>query len=209
MRINEFWNSREEDLWKEAVDAYWGRIEGQYPDQLPLEREMDALDREEVARMDATEWRAFLREKYLSWKYTQPNRLVTTRNTFDRRVRENGLEWLANVRDEIFRLAPVNVIACFSATREILGPAGASGLLSLLFPEDYGTVDQFVVKALEVVADLPERDRVQGMKPDSLSDLDAAVLLEILRRKARELRETLGGDWTPRQVDMALWAADR
>ncbi len=40
-----------------------------------------------------------------------------------------------------------------------LGFAGASGLLALLYPQKFGTVDQFVVKTLRNVPTLPTWER--------------------------------------------------
>jgi hypothetical protein len=56
-----------------------------------------------------------------------------------------------------------------------LGTAGASGLLSLLYPEDFGTVDQFVVKALREIPQLPEAARLVEMNPQNLTLGDAEV----------------------------------
>ena len=88
-----------------------------------------------------------------------------------------------------------------------LGPAGASGLLALLFPARFGTVDQFVVGALRRVRCLPERDQLERMKPESLTIAHGVVLIEIMRRKAVSLNELFNtSGWTPRKIDKILWA---
>jgi len=69
-----------------------------------------------------------------------------------------------------------------------LGTAGASDLLAVLFPNDFGTVDQFVVRALERVPDLPRRSDIARTKPENLRVVDGIVLVEIMRDKARDLR---------------------
>jgi hypothetical protein len=43
-----------------------------------------------------------------------------------------------------------------------------------------GTVDRFVVEALLEVPSLPERQKLLRMKPKSLTDDDAVVLIDIL-----------------------------
>jgi hypothetical protein len=91
-----------------------------------------------------------------------------------------------------------------------LGPAGASGLLAVMFPTAFGTVDQFAVKALQSIPDLPESSIVAKTKPQQLSLPDAAVLIAIMRRKAAEnnqVFQTLA--WTPRMVDKVLWTYGR
>lgn len=91
-----------------------------------------------------------------------------------------------------------------------LGPAGASGLLAVLFPVKFGTVDQFVVRALRKVHRLPERDALRRMTPNDLNIADGVVLIEIMRRKAISLNELLNtSGWTPRKVDKVLWASER
>jgi hypothetical protein len=46
-----------------------------------------------------------------------------------------------------------------------LGTAGASGLLALMYPTHFGTVDQFVVKGLQQVDDLLEKAALGRMNP--------------------------------------------
>src|SRR5215470_3853564 len=65
-----------------------------------------------------------------------------------------------------------------------LGPAGGSGLLAVLFPDAFGTADQFVVKALRGVPDLPESSALARMRPAQLTLTDAAILIAIMRRQA-------------------------
>jgi hypothetical protein len=86
-----------------------------------------------------------------------------------------------------------------------LGVAGASGLLAVLRPGYFGTVDQYVVRALRDVP-IPEALDITEMNPESLTGLDGALLIRVLRRKAAELTNSFGVPWTPREVDMALWA---
>ena len=76
-------------------------------------------------------------------------------------------------------------------------------MLSLLFPEHYGTIDQFVVKSLQKVG----LDSVKGMDPENLTIEDAVVLEDIYRSKAKELNDQFETtNWTPRNIDMVLWA---
>jgi len=49
-----------------------------------------------------------------------------------------------------------------------LGTAGASGLLALIYPDSFGTVDQFVVKALSEVGDPQVVRLLAGVNPDRL-----------------------------------------
>jgi len=91
-----------------------------------------------------------------------------------------------------------------------LGWAGASGLLSLLFPRWFGTVDQFVVRNLNEIGSLPDKERQQlgAMNPENLTLRDAILLTQIMRRKAEEINALFGTDeWSPRKIDMVLWGS--
>lgn len=72
------------------------------------------------------------------------------------------------------------------------------------------TVDQFVVLALLTIDDLPEHEYLGKMNPALLSLKDGVLLEEIMRQKALELNQKFQTDrWTPRKIDMVLWAYDR
>ena len=87
---------------------------------------------------------------------------------------------------------------------------GASGLLSLLFPVKFATVDQFVVKALRKAPALPGRELLDHMNPESLSLQDGVILIRIMKQKADELNNLFKTNyWTPRKIDIILWAIER
>ena len=129
-----------------------------------------------------------------------------------RYVDEDKLFELADIQRRLFTADHANIGKCLSIATEIrgLGPAGASGLLAILFPEDFGTIDQFVVKALREVDGLPYATELEKMKPESLSVENGVLLIEILRETAKKLNKSFDTDfWTPRKIDMVLWAVGR
>ena len=206
INIQALWDCSDRGAWVGALDHYWSLVK---PTHEELERQMDSLDPERVRAMNADEWFEFLLTEYFRWKYTAPNRYATTTHHFQRQADEMGKEKLLSFKDEIFQLAPTDVKAGLKAAMQIrgLGTAGASGLLSLLFPALYGTVDQFVVKALLQVPDLSERQQLERMNPESLTVTQGVVLIEIMQRKAQQLNVQFDSqEWTPRKVDMILWA---
>jgi hypothetical protein len=114
--------------------------------------------------------------------------------------------------DKLLRLNPSHIWAGLDTALAIdgLGPAGASGLLAQFYPKWFGCVDQFVVKALAEVQSLAERTAILGMvgHADNLTQKDAMLLIAIMRKKALELNKMFGTDaWTPRKIDMILWAS--
>jgi len=87
-----------------------------------------------------------------------------------------------------------------------LAVAGASGLLALVYPEEFGTVDVMVTKALQLLG-LAE---VMRVNPKNISIPEGETMIEIMRLKALELNRTFGTNkWTPRLVDRVLWVAGR
>ena len=202
-----FWDSNDMGIWRKKLDGYWDFVQ---PKNRELEIAMEHLDKRVVKVMSAKKFYDFLYEKYFVWKYTAPNRLATTRNSLEKHNTEIGLRILQRIHDDLFNFDKRNIEKGLQIAESIkgLGVPGASGLLSILFPEHFGTVDQFVVKALWDVKDLPRKNDVMSMKPDSIRLKDGVVLIEILRTKANELNKANDvTEWTPRKIDKVLWVS--
>ena len=207
--ISNLWNNGSETAWKEALEHYYNF---QDADAVDLDRYMEKVNPDNVAQLSADEFYNFLHDKYFVWKYTAKNRLATTRKYLRRYVEENNLSELADIQKRLFLSDRSNIGKCMSIATEIrgLGPAGASGLLSILFPESFGTVDQFVVKALREVEGFSYANELAKMNPESLSMDNSVLLIRILREKANELNQRFDTDfWTPRKIDMVLWSIGR
>jgi len=207
--IGRLWNYGSEAEWNQALNRYYEFLSDSTKE---IEYYMENVDSGEIARLPAADFYVFLHDKYFVWKYTQKNRLATTRNSLRRYTEEDRLDELADIQRRLFSAEHSDITECMRTAAEIhgLGPAGASGLLAILFPEDFGTADQFVVKALRNIGNLPFKTELERMNPDSLSVKNAVLLIEIMRTKANELNERFSTDfWTPRKIDMILWAWER
>lgn len=205
----EMWNTNDPGLWQTALTRYWTFVKAS---NLELEKEMDRLDAGTVRAMNPKAWFEFLLEKYFRWKYTAPNRYGSTTKILRTYAANNELPALHAIKEGLFAADKDNIQQCLSVASLIrgLGIAGASGLLAVLFPEQFGTVDQFVVKALAKIPELPERDLIAAMSPESLKLSEGTILIRIMRRKAVELnRASSLLQWTPRKVDMVLWTCAR
>ena len=205
----ELWNSNNPDLWQKALDCYWTKVK---PSNVALEREMDQLNAETVRMMNPAEWYMFLMEKYFRWKYTAPNRYATTIKELRSYEEKNELAALHAIKERLFVMEKENILECLAVATSIrgLGTAGASGLLAVLFPRHFGTVDQFAVKALTKIPNLQERNLISAMNPESLKLKEGEILIRIMRRKAEELNRVFSTtEWTPRKVDMVLWTCAR
>jgi hypothetical protein len=122
------------------------------------------------------------------------------------------LSILKDIQTRLFSTHPSETEKCLKIACEIrgLGTAGASGLLALLFPKDFGTADQFVVKRLQEINHPVYNTNLQSMTPEILKIKDAIILNQIMKEKASELNRKFKTDfWTPRKLDMILWAFGR
>lgn len=209
MDINELWHSSDPQKWDRALNRYWTFVKA---GNLELEKALEELELERIWNLSAAGWYEFLRDEYFRWKYTAPNRYVTTTRQLKRYVDENAQIELFRIKELLLKVDCSDVRSALATACQIrgLGTAGGSGLLALMYPKSFGTVDQFAVKALRTIPDLPERPILVRMKPATLRISDAVVLIDIMRRKAasnNQLFETT--DWTPRKIDKVLWTYGR
>lgn len=209
MQISELWYSPDPLHWDLALERYWTFV---LPENLNLERTLGDLKPEDVQRMAVTEWYDFLHDQYFRWKYTAKNRYATTIAQLERYISSQELDDLDWIRQQLLTDKVKDIRWGLNTAMRIrgLGTAGGSGLLSLMYPQLYATVDQFVVKGLRLVENLPEKEQLLKMKEESLSVRDGELLISILTRKANENCSIFGTSaWTPRRVDMVLWAYGR
>ena len=207
--VNYLWNYGSEASWSEALVHYYELLKDEAQ---VLDKYMEHVDADEIAQLSVNDFYNFLYDKYFVWKYTAKNRLATTRKSLRRYVDENRMSELEDIQKRLFLAKHSDIRQCLSIAKEIrgLGTAGASGLLAILFPEDFGTVDQFVVKTLREVDGLSVATELTKMKPEFLSIKDGVLLTEILREQAKKLNKNFCTDfWTPRKIDMVLWAFGR
>jgi hypothetical protein len=208
--INDLWNNGNETEWHSALQNYWRLVKFNH---IVIEKELDSLDSNVIKKMNSGEWYEFLLNKYFFWKYTAPNRYATTTAQLKKyTTTQDGLEELMVIKNRIFNCDLDDVVSGLKIACSIkgLGTAGASGLLAVLFPEYFATVDQFVVKSLLNVDHLPERELILTMWPDELKIKDASILIYVMKLKARELNNKFGiSYWTPRKIDMILWSVNR
>ena len=211
--IEQLWHSSDASKWQRALDRYWNYIK---PTHYAIEREMDSLRPDDVRHLDADQWYDWLLNKYFVWKYTAAYLCVAQTSSLKSQAADAGRDHLLTIRDRVLGCENASIEDALRAAAgecggfKGLGPAGASGLLAVLFPAKFGTVDQFVVHALRKVRRLPERDALRRMNAESLTVSDGVVLIEIMRRKAISLNELLKtSGWTPRKVDKVLWASER
>ena len=210
METSKLWDSSTEEEWQKHLERYWTFVDRKH---LAIEKEFDSFDVNTLTKMDKDEWFAFLRDKYFFWKFTAPNRYATTTRHLKKYLGpDDNIDKLFQIKNALIELDKTDIKLGLKTAQRIrgLGPAGASGLLAVMYPSHFATVDQFVVKALSTVNRLPEKEKIKNMNPDNLKLTDGVLLVEIMRRKAAELNNKFSSNtWTPRKVDMVLWVSSR
>ena len=204
LKIEELWYSTRQDDWLIAEDCYWNQVSDANRN---LEKSLEALNPDDINQMKVEAFYVFLHDTYFVWKYTAKNRLATTRMQLKRHLID--ITALAEIQKELFSFDKAQIRTGLEGASRIrgLGIAGASGLLSVLFPDYFGTVDQFVVKSLLCIDELNERKSIVRMRPEALTLADGVVLEQLLRAKADELNRIFQTcTWTPRKIDKILWA---
>lgn len=207
--IGYLWHCRDETIWLKALDNYWNKFS---LEQMRLEQKINSVQYRIVKDYSVEEFYCFLYEEFFVWKYTAKNRLATTRMNLQKYVNENRLHELEEIKREIFSSDFSDVSESLKTVMKIrgLGSSGASAFLAIMFPEKFGTVDQFVVKSLLKINGLGEYEVLSQMNPENLKIRDIVVVMKIMREKAVELNEAFNTDfWTPRKLDMILWSIGR
>jgi hypothetical protein len=202
MSIGALWRSTDVRAWDAAL-AHFRNNE--------LDQRLGTLDLDRLRHMDARGWHDFLGVEFL-------HRIDASAGLHSRTIRSlrafgdrRGIEVLDEYRKRLLTLDPTDITAALKVAAAIpgFGITGGSGLLSLLYPGEFGTIDKFLVKALRDVEGLPEAVAVARMEPRRMYIRDGVILIGILRRKAAELRSVFGTPWTPCMVSDVLRTVGR
>jgi hypothetical protein len=219
MTISELWHNGTEADWKEVIAYYWQRVRGN-PKRAGIEEKLSPSMEEphtskileRIEQYDGKAWFDFLHNDYFLWIFKNKMRIASCRKHLLRYVHENKLDELLQIRDKLLKIDRREILQSLCLVKEIhgMGTVGAAGLLSLMYPDDFGAVDQFVVRALQKVAGIPEHDKLMKIKPTSINRKNAVLLIEIYRAKAAENNRTFkSGYWTPRAIDQVLDIFDK
>lgn len=206
LKINELWSLENEEIWLIALDSYWNLVK---PSNLELEKKIDNLKVNDVREMGLDKFYEFLISDYFRWKYTDARWINRYIGHFSKYVEDEKLDELQNIKEQLFSFDLNNVELGLKVASQIkgLGIAGASGLLSILFPKYFATVDQFIVKTLRSIDEFSNNETLKDMNPENLTTKDGIMLINIMKYKAHKLNDTFGTDfWTPRKIDKILWA---
>jgi hypothetical protein len=205
------------DLWNCKDPREWDYCESELydaavkPENRDVERELERPGlRERIAQMSTDGFYAFLHDEYFQWKFTSKPQLIGNRRALAKHVAEGTMDRVERVRQGLVdrgtdsKGATIKLMMGKYGGIHGLAVAGASGLLALVYPEEFGTVDVMVTRALQRLG-LPN---VLTVDPKNISIADAETMIEIMRLKAIDLNRIFGTNrWTPRLVDRVLWVA--
>lgn len=204
--ITYLWHNGTEEMWKNALGTYWDSFNDE---QYRLEKELEVIDVNEVLAFSANDFYSFLYNQYFPWKFTNKLFLSRNRKHLEKYLLNNEMNRLSLIQKRLANLNFADIKESLAVASSIrgLGTAGASGLLTILYPEYFGTVDKFVVFSLLKIEGLQQQSVISCMNPEALTLNDGAALIEIMREKSAELNKRFNTDfWTPRKIDMILWA---
>lgn len=207
--IGYLWNCKDEKIWIRALEGYWKNFS---LEQMRLEQKINDIQYRIIKDYTVEEFYNFLHDEFFVWKYTAKNRLATTRMNLQKYKIENRMNELEKIKYDIFSSDFSDVSQSIKTVMKIrgLGSSGASAFLAIMFPDKFGTVDQFVVKSLLKVNGLEENKVLSQMNPENLKIKDIEFVMEIMREKAKELNKCFYTNfWTPRKIDMVLWSIGR
>ncbi len=212
MTLNKLWTSTLEESWENALDDYEQLVEGRDIDVRWIESYISRRVRaDDIRQLSSIEFYFFLYDKYLFWRYaSKPNRLATTRKALKQYLEKSKWDELAAIQRELFSMDHTNIQGCIEIALQISGlgiDGGASGLLAVLFPEDFGTADNHTFDLLKSIPSLENELRPIAHKEHLTTANDNAILIDIMRKKTKILNDQFPNlNWTPRKFDMALWA---
>jgi len=218
--LGSLWLSNEVSAWQDALAKYWNH--GPVRANIDVERHMDRLTAEERTAILSSGGALveFLDRWYYSWKffaiapYDIPKHQAKVRAEYA----ANPAKYDAIAR-QLGALNPDNVEQCLKAvaSRSIPGLqlSAASGLLAVLFPASFGTVDQHTLRALQTLDDdravwlrrhIPDPKTFFPANNNDQGRHAAKLMTQLYREKARELAqldEETG--WGPRRVEMVCY----
>ena len=205
--IKDIWNCNEEGKWKDAEEEYSKRI-----NQVAIiEKKFEQMTTEEILDLSPDKFYIFLRDMYFPWKFTgvylKP-RLENLKTIENKKMQiKDVIDDLKELQTRIEDKKELNDDDMSNAIRNLqkipgIGPSAATGLLSILFPTHFGTIDKFVAINLKKVGyDISEQDCI------NISVENAINMENILLKKVKKMNTDMNTDyWTPRRLDKILWS---
>lgn len=200
-----FWHSHDSRIWEEKLSQYWNHVDNNK--NSVLEHKMNDSNLYKMNILTPEKFYDFLHDEYLPWIFIDSRFLKQNTSRLEKYKKDlNEMDILKTIHSEILKFDPNDVKKGLKIAKKIygLGDTGASGLLALLYPEYFGTLNASVVEALQAVSGIAQD--ITSINPKSIGIKNGILVIQILKEKARVLNNTnKTTEWTPRKIDMALW----
>ena len=196
------WDSIIETEWDHALSLYNTYLADD--EKASRDARVSIMNAYAISCLSKAEFYDYLHDVFFVWKYTAKNRLATTIKSFE----QMKLDDLEKARSELINPS-LSDTALLDAALKIrgLGSAGATALLSTLYPSRFATIDQFVIINLQHASSLALNKIIHSINPQSINKKQALYVLALIQQKARDLNALFGKmSWTPRAIDKAVWA---
>ena len=211
LSLTELWACHDQSEWDYCAGALYESAVR--PERLELYRDLETPGlSQRIARMTTEEFYTFLYDDFFRWKFTVGPQLAGNRRMLATHLQDGSLDRIERVRGRLVdrggdgKGSSIKMIMGRNGGIHGLGVPGACGLLALVHPQEFGTVDVMVTRAMQLLG-IVEADLVD---PENISVGDAVRLIEIMCMKAHDLNSIFGTDkWTPRRIDRVLWVAGR
>ncbi len=204
--LKQLWFNGTLDEWNVAVSDYFNNANVRKNQK--IENCLLAITPENVRDMSTKEFFDYLHDQYYVWKYSG-TWLSKRQRELSSYQTENSMDELGKIQKKLihdfeYDSADTEGLLCTATRIHGLGVAGASGLLSFLSPQLYGTLDRLVVDSLKLL--YPDDEKIRKIKGNDLSINNGVFLENLLRNKADSLNKRLRTDeFSSRKIDMVLW----
>ena len=209
--IKKLWNSKEETDWEDALE--WTNHQTEVKmSNTEIGQKLSRMTTDDFRKMNGQDFYRFLVGDYARWKYTDGRIRSRVQHAIEEfHQRYTDLEF-NKILEGIFVIDPDDIYLHLTNITRItgIGVAGASGILALVLPQYFGTVDRFAVENLQKVYDENSfyGKKLHKMNPQHISVYDAVTVIRIYREKAEEVTKIYRRVVTPREIDMVLRYAD-
>lgn len=217
--VNIIWNSKDSDVWKSALDAYYRYVIFRDPERLILEVVMNHLISNEVENkgQQALNWKIYFNQ-CIVWFFQSSSSIQSLYPERMKAYEQTEEALILECVDKLFSLkANTNEVPYKAMIETVLNLPGigqiedgynnihfATGVLSLLFPKDFATLSPPIEEALRRL-DMPQFQRFYGIR--SLNSSSAHDMLKAFNTLTLQLNQRFDHPFlTPRKIDMILFA---
>ena len=196
------WDSISESEWDNALAIYHCTLDTR--EKRSRDARVTIINAYVLRTFNPNEFYHFLLNEFLVWKHLDKRRLASTQN----KLCSMTLNSLAIIQQELVNQA-LNDKELLNVALKIpgIGYSGATALLSILYPNRFGTVDKHVIISLKSAKSMQNDAIIQSINPDHFTKKQTLYVINKMQQKAKILNYTFQkNSWTPRAVDKAIWA---